>query len=248
MKESLSEAVDPRWKALYRIGGTSALAAVAVAVLETLVIIVTGKLAGSYDASEWFAIFRKSRLLGLLDCAVLDIAIAVLLVPLFLALYAVLRRGHPSLAAIAAALAILGIAVYIPTNRAIFLLDASDLYAAAASDAARAMYLAQGQALMGYGRFGMFWSAGFFIMAAAVLVLSCAMLRDRPFKKACGYVGILASSLILANGFSLAFVPVDVGWTSTILGGSGGLLSFAWWILVGLRLRILGRVDSGLPR
>lgn len=248
MKESLTEAVGPSSKSLCKVGGTAALAAVAVVIIETLVIVATGKLTSSYDANEWFAIFQKSRILGLLDCAVLDIAVAVLLVPFFLALYAVLKRSHSSLAAIAVALALLGIAVYVPTNRAIFLLDASDLYAAAASDAARAMYLAQGQALMGYGRFGMFWSTGFFIMAVAIFILSCAMLRDRPFNKACGYVGILASSLILANGFSLAFVPVDIGWTSTMLAGSGGLLSFAWWILVGLRLRALGRNESGLPR
>jgi hypothetical protein len=39
---------------------------------------------------------------------------------------------------------------------------------------------------------------------------------------------------------------VDYGWTSTILASGGGLLSFAWWILIGLRLLSIAR--SHAPR
>jgi hypothetical protein len=219
----------------------AALAAVAVVLIEAAVIIGTGKLVSSYDASAWFSLFQENRLVGLIDCAVLDIAVAVLLAPMFLALRAVLEKGHRGLSTIAVALALLGIAIYVPTNRAVFLLDASDLYAAAASEAQRSMYLAQGQALMGLGRFGMFWSVGFFVMSAGVLILSASTFRDGALGKAVNIVGILGSFLIIANGLSLAIVPVDVGWISTILAGSGGLLSMAWWILVGLRLLRLGR-------
>jgi hypothetical protein len=241
MDNSLSEYVDPRWKGLCRAGGFSALAAAALVLVEAAVVIATGKLASSYDASEWFAFFQRSRLVGLVDCAALDVAVAVLLVPAFLGIFAALKRSHPGLAAIASALALLGVAMYVPTNRAVFLLDASDLYTAASSEAARAMYAAQGQALMGYGRFGMFWSAGFSVMAVAVLMISVAALRGRALGRAAGYLGLAAAGLSIANSLSLAFVPVDSGWTSTLLGGAGGLASMAWWILVGLRLARLGR-------
>lgn len=244
MKGNSVDTGEFRDRGMYWAGGVCAIAAVAVVLVEATVILATGKLASSYDASEWFALFQKGRLVGLVDCAVLDVAVAVLLVPMFLGIYAAMKQQRPTAATLGLALALLGIAVYIPTNRAIFLLDASDLYASATTEAAKSMYIAQGQALMGLGRFGMFWSTGFLIMAVSMLVLSLAMLRDVAFGKAGALTGILAGSLILGNGISIAFVPVDVGWTSTILAGSGGLVSFAWWILVGLKLLALGRVGA----
>jgi hypothetical protein len=246
VKKPGRQAVDPKWAGVYKLGGIAAIVAVGVVLVETSVILVTGHFVTPYDAAGWFAIFQSSRAAGLVAKGVLDIPVAVLLVPMYLGLYHALRQQHFTAAILGVALSFLGIASYLPMNEAVYLLHSSDLYSASTSSADKAAYLVQGQAVVAIGRYGMFWSIGFLLLAIGSLVSSVAILRGKEFSKATGYVGVLAGLLLTANFISFFLVPVDYGWTSTILASGGGLLSFVWWILIGLRLLSIAR--SNTPR
>jgi hypothetical protein len=75
------------------------------------------------------------------------------------------------------------------------------------------------------------------------------MLRSKAFGKAIAWVGILGLGLLLASvpfsGYTTAAPTtaiVSAIVTVSVIGG--GLLSLAWYILVGLRLLKLGRLES----
>ena len=104
----------------------------------------------------------------------------VLFVPMFLALYAVLRRANESYMTIAAILAFVGIAVNFATSKLFTLLTLSDLYAAAATEAAKSQFLAMGQGALALGALGGIGGSveGGIPLAVAGLIISVIMLRS----------------------------------------------------------------------
>ena len=240
---------------VYRIGGYAALAALAIVLIEGVadfIIQVVWLNSGSYGASSglqpstvigWFQLFQNNRLAGLIDDAVLDIAVAALLAPLFLALFAALRRANEAWMAVAATLVFAGIAAYIPTNTGFSLLYVSDQYAAASIDAQRSLFLAAGQATVAAGGNGLFESNGFILVAVAGLIVALIMRRSKVFGRATSWVGVLANGLFMVNYVALAFVSAASVF-STDLFASASILVFIWWLLIARRLLRLGRGAS----
>jgi hypothetical protein len=188
----------------------------------------------------WFHLFQNNRLVGVLDDAVLDIAVAALLVPLFLALFAALRRANIAWMAVATSLALIGIATYLPTNTSFSLLFVSDQYAAATTDSQRSLFLAAGQATIAAGGNGLFESTGFILVAIAGLIVATVMFRGKIFGRATPWVGVFTNGLFLISYISLAFVSAT-SVLSTVLFVSASILLFIWLILISRKLLQLGR-------
>src|SRR3712207_1578978 len=129
---------------------TCALPILITAVLIPLQIIVfiawPPPLEGS--VTDWFRLFQDNWLLGLLSLDLLLLVDYVLLVPIVLALYVALRQISASLMAVATALYFVAIAAYFASNTAFEMLSLSDQYAAATTDAQRAMYRVAGQTML----------------------------------------------------------------------------------------------------
>jgi len=233
-----AETVDFAWKSLFRVGGAGALI---VAVLLSIEIVVFTAYPLPSTVVGYFTLFQSNRLIGLLDLYLLEIPAYALFVPMFLALYAALRRTNESYMALAAILAIIGTAVFLATNNPFSMLSLSDQYAAATTDAERSMLLAAGQAMLAstsqraVGGFNM----GFLLVSVAGLIVSAVMLRGNIFSKATAHVGILANALSLADYFRLAFVPA-AGLLILFLAIASGLLLVVWYILIARRLLQLG--------
>lgn len=125
-----AEASDPRWRLLYGLAGVGALlSAVFIPIQVAVFIVWPPPLDGT--AADWFELFRDNRLVGLLDLDLLLIADSVFLVPIFLALYVLLRRDAESLMAVATALGFLGIVFFVASNPAFEMLSLSQRYAEA---------------------------------------------------------------------------------------------------------------------
>ena len=230
---------DDGWNGLYRVGGLSALLAVAIVGIEAVVAVAWPP---PTTVLGWFTLFQTNRVLGLLDHMVLDLVVCALLGPLFLALYVALKDANETWAAVATPFAFLGIGAYWATNTTFSLLYLSDQYAAASTDADRSMFLAAGQAIGAIDQYGMFYTAGFLLVVVASLIVSFVMLRSHVFGKGTSYLGILAGALVLADNLIVALVAS----TSVVLALPafvGGFLMFVWWVLVGLRLYHLGREE-----
>ncbi|MGC9397416.1 MAG: hypothetical protein ACP5J4_21430, partial [Anaerolineae bacterium] len=92
-QQTTSVKAGANWKSLYYVGG--------VAPFVTLVFYLSELLFISWDnyptsMEAWFALFQRSKLLGLFYLNALDIISVALLGVMFLALYVVLRKTHPA--------------------------------------------------------------------------------------------------------------------------------------------------------
>jgi hypothetical protein len=224
---------------LCRVAGVAALAI-------PLSYVVSGAITGiGYRISPvpseiigWFALFQGNPLLGLVYLGIQDVAIAILSVPLFLALYQLQKTVSRTWALLATIFALIGIAIYLSMHTSFSMLALSSQYARATTEARRATILAGGQALIADPRaeFGMA------IMWASALVFSVLMLRGQMFGRLTSVAGILGFLLFLLG------VAIPAGYTSTdpltpaetvittLSIGGGGLLSLIWYVLVGLKL------------
>jgi hypothetical protein len=228
--ESQTEIADAGWKSLYKAGGAAALISAVFIPIQMIVFIAwPPPLNGT--AGDWFRLFQTNRLIGLIDLDLLLVADNVLLIPILLALYVALRRASESLMAIATALGIIGIVLFITSNPAIEILSLSDHYAAAATDAQRATFLAAGQAVLA-GWQGTAFQVGYLLSSVAGIAIPVVMLRSPIFGKATAYLGILANAIGL--GLYLPVIGIFLALFSVVF-------LELWYILLGRRLLQLGQ-------
>ncbi|HEX2498031.1 MAG TPA: hypothetical protein VHO00_04475, partial [Actinomycetes bacterium] len=85
---------------LYRVGAVAALSTAVLIPVQVAVFLSWPPPLDS-TAADWFDLFRDNKLVGLVDLDLLLVVDNVLLVPLLLAIYVVLRRTADSVMAIA---------------------------------------------------------------------------------------------------------------------------------------------------
>ena len=101
-----TETTDSGWQTLYKVGGTAALITAVFIPIQIAIFIVSPPPASVID---WFMLFQRSPLLGLLDMDLLLVVDNVLAIPIFLAFYVALRRVSKSIMTIAMGLAFRGL-------------------------------------------------------------------------------------------------------------------------------------------
>jgi len=215
-------------KNLYRVGAIAALITLLLIPIQAVVFIAWPP---PITAAGYFALLQSNKLLGLLSLDLLYVVDNALLIPIFLALYVALRRDSQPFMALGLGFGLVGIASLFASNTAFDMLSLSDGYAAATTEAQKAMYLAAGQAMLATYA-GTAYHVSYVLGSLAGIVVSAVMLRSRSFGKAAGYLGIISNVL----GFGL-YVPT--------IGVYLSLLSVVpflaiWYALVALRLWRLG--------
>ncbi len=249
----MAETDDSAWNGLFKVGGAAALLAAVVfrrnldaevMLLRAVGVINAGSTAAPGTVVDWFMLLQSNKLLGLTLLNLFDLVNYALVGWIFLALLVALRRTSPSFMTIAAALAFVGIAVYLESNQALSMLSLSDQYAATTTDAQRSLLLASGQAMLAihsnatYAGSGIYLS--FFLVSAAGLIISAVMLRSEIFDQVTAYAGILANVFGLGYYVTLAFAPAVVALPLSI----SALFLLAWYILISRRLFQLARGGS----
>jgi hypothetical protein len=236
---------NSKWKGIYIIGGIAALGAVAVGLIEISIMFLPGGNAPQETILDWFALFQENWFMGLRNMGLLNIILNCLGILTFFALYAAHRRETVQpYAALAMIIAFIGIAVFYATNRAFPMLALSNQYAAAGTDAQRAMLEAAGQSILAVGQShtpGTF--LGFLLIEVAAIMMSFVMLRGNIFSKFSAFAGILGFGVLLIIEILSSFIS---GLTNLmmILAILGGLLSMTWYILVARRLFQLGKSST----
>jgi hypothetical protein len=220
---------------LYRLGGLAPLVTLTFYLSQFIFIRWS-----EYPAStqDWFALFQRSKLLGLFYMNALDIISITLLGVMFLALSSALKPANPSWMTIAAYFGLLGVGVFVvPRVAMLSMLPLAEHYAAITDEIARTRLLTAGETLGALGT-PTPQTIGFLFMAVAVLVISIVMLREsRLFNRIVPWLGILAGLFTFANHLSLLFLPS----LATPLMIASGLFWMPWWMLVGLGLLRLAR-------
>ncbi len=225
-----------RWKGLYRVAGVAALIA-AAAILAGVVTYIAWPPPEEGTVVDWFALFQNNGLVGMLS---LDLAMLVsylALIPVVLALYANLRRDGESLMALAATFSVIAIATYFASSRLFEMLALSQQYAAATTEAEKALLVAAGQsmlttylgsfappgALPGWNYQGTAFNVSFVLWSVAGIMTSFAMRRSGSFGKAAGPLGIVGNAAALG-----LFVP-GIGVFLSLLSLP---LLLAWYIMI----------------
>jgi hypothetical protein len=220
MEHTHSGPADSTWKPLYQIGGIAALLAVFVfrrnLGAELMGLGELGLLAVPETmpsgAAEWFTLLQRNTLVGLTLLNVFDLVEYALVGLMFLAVCAALRQANRSTMLIATVCGLVGIAVYFASNQAFAMLALSERYAAATTDAQRAMLLAAGESLLAINNPGALHQgtgiyACLFLVSLAGLMISTVMLQSTVFSKTTAVTGILANGVILTYFPVLAFAP-----------------------------------------
>ncbi len=219
---------DSRWHWLYKVAAMSALVTAVLIVVQMIVFIIWPP---PSTAIDYFKLFQDNALLGFLALDLLYVIDNVLLIPILLALYAALRRTNEPFMLIGTALGFVGIAALFASNPAANMHFLSGQYAAAATDAQRALLLAAGEAMLAVNS-GTAYHISLILGSVALVIIPIVMLQSKIFSKATAYMGILAN--VLALGFYVPKIGIYILLFSVIF-------LFVWYILITRRLFQLGR-------
>ena len=226
---------DPRWRGLFLAGAVGAALTAACIPLQVLLFIAWPPPA-SRDVADWFGLFNGNPVRGLLSMDLVMMVEQVLLVPMVIALWVVLRRTSESLMTLAVPLWLAGGFLFIGSNTAFEMLSLAHGYAAATTEAARAGYLAAGQGMLAsYLDMGTGFVLGYVTSSVGGLLAGVAMLRTAGWHAA-GRVLIAGTVLGLC-----IFLPV-VGIGLSLLSV---LVLVVWYALVAVRLGRLAAAGRG---
>lgn len=118
----------------------------------------------------------------------------------------------------------------------------SGKYAAATTDAQRALPAAAGEAALVCGEdFTPGSFIGLLFTGFAAIMVSFEMLRGGIFGKATAWIGITGFTLLSVFTILSTFVPALFYITFYVFGMIGGLFALAWFVLVARRFFQLGR-------
>lgn len=239
-----AEALDPqaRWRRIFFLGGAATLAAVVLLVLDIAISNMLGNDLSRIPATAAGRLrqFSEDWLLGLYHHDFLNLIVQIVLLPVYWALYGVLRKVNRAWAGLALIFFIVGTTLFIAGNAALPMLGLSRKYAAAAA-ADQAAIVAAGEALLARGAHG---SAGvllaFFLPTFAGLLMSWAMFQEKAFGRATSILGIVGNLLLLVYLVLVTFVAGAEKF-AVALAMPGGLLTMAWMALFAIRLFRLAR-------
>jgi hypothetical protein len=183
--------IDHGWKPLFKLGGVSALTMVGIIIVQ-MIVFMSAPPPYEGGASAWFALFQNNKIIGLIDFELLMIVYMFLSLPITLALYILLRRVSPSFTAIYVVLSLTGIISFIVARPAFEMLSLSNSYAAAATDAERAVYLSAGDTLLTVFH-GTVFQVSYILGSLGGLIVSFLMLKTDVFNKTTAYLRIASS-------------------------------------------------------
>ena len=231
-----STAASP-WRLLFQVAGIGALLTALLIPLQVVAFIVWPPPTGS--VAEWFELFRETPLIGLISFDLVILIEEVLLIPIVLALYIVLRRSSPSLALMAAGMWLVSVALFVGSNTGFEMLALSNGYAEAASEAERGTYLAAGQAMLSaYMEQGSSFVVGYVLASLGGVLVGIAMLGSTVFPRIAAWAAIAANVL----GFALFLPGIGV-----LLSIVSVVILIPWYAAVGWRLLRLPALEAGQP-
>ena len=191
-ESSLEDRMDSTWRQLLRISAICCIVMFILILVQIGVFVIWPPPAKICD---WFALFQKNGLLGLLSLDVLYIVNNTLLIPIYISLYLMLKKGYESWMTLSLVLGLVGIAAYYASNPAFEMLSLSRQYFAAASDAQTNVFLAAGEALLVSYK-GTSFIAYYVLNDIMLLIMSAVLLRSRVLGRPIAYTALLSGLLM----------------------------------------------------
>jgi len=225
--------MNSKWNGLFKMGGVAALFMVAFTLVQFVVFIIAQPPVDG-TAIDWFALFQKSTVLGLLGFEFLLVIYAILSILLSVALYAALKPTSQSLSAIFLVLSVIGGIAFIVARPALEMLSLSNQFTAATTEAQRAAILSAGEVMVAIFH-GTAFQVSYFLGSIGGLLISIAMLRSGLFTRTTAYLRI--GSSVFDFGLLIPGIGLYISLLSVVF-----LLVFN--VMVALRLFKLGAANS----
>lgn len=193
MKNRYSSKNEQPWAGLYKVAAIAAI-------IMVILIPVQGAIFAMWKppgtVQDWFILFQTNKLMGLLDMDLLLCVDYLLLLVIFLALWAALKKVNLSFATIAFTLQLTAIAIYFASTAAFEMLRLSNLWANTTSYTEKIMYLAAGQAMYATWQ-GTAFNFSYLLGCIALFTISVVMLYSTAFSKTTAYLGLAAGVLMV---------------------------------------------------
>lgn len=231
MKSSTTENMQSR--SFYKLGGTAAIVMLGIIIVQFIAFMSAPP---PYDgtAIDWFNLFQKNKLMGLIDFELLMVIYTVFSIPLSLALYMMLKPVSQVFMALFLVFSVIGVMAFVAARPALEMLYLSDGYAAAGTEAQRAMFLAAGEAKLATFH-GTAFHVSYLLGSLTGLIISFIMLRTNIFSKATAYVRIASSVCDL--GLYIPVIGLYISLFSVVF-------LFVWNILIARKLFQLAKDTS----
>lgn len=232
------ENTEKQWKSIYTLGAIATIIALIGALLDVIIGNITGGNLSALPqtAVERFIQFHDNKFLGLYNLDFLNIINQMILIPAYIALYAIHRNVNKPYAFLALVVFLFGSVLLVAHNTALPMYELSNKYFVSTIESQKLLYAAAGESMLAtgaHGSPGIF--LGFFIPNIANLIISIVMLRGRIFSKINSWFGIVGSILIMLYVVLVNFVP-GVETMATAIAMPGGLLLMAWMIMFTIKL------------
>ncbi len=243
-----TETTISNWSNLYLLGAVAALLIVLTGLAEIVITFLPGGYTITETVADWFTLLQNNWFLGLRNLGLLNIVMVAFGIPLYLALYAAHRNVNQAFAALALIVSYIGVAVFYATNRAFPMLELSNHYVIATTEAQRTVIEAAGQAMLTVGQShtpGTFLA--FILSEIAGMLMAMVMLRGKVFSRGAAYTGLIGFSLLFVFEILSSFAPSAQD-ALLILAMVGGLASMTWYILIARRLLQLRLDERGYTK
>jgi len=228
------------WKTLYRIGAVCAFLVLLVMVTEMFLTALPDGARTILTITEWFDLFNRNWFMGMRNLGLINIIATTLMIPVFFSIFGLHRQENSAFAGLSLIIFIAGYAIFMADNTSFPMLELSRKYAIADLESKKIL-LAAGESLLAKGSShtpGTF--PGFFLAEAAGILFCIIMLQGKVFSKATGIVGIIAFGFMFLFEVSSSFIHAlyDI---SIVFAMMGGILTFVWYVMIGLRLLKISR-------
>lgn len=220
-----SDFLESNWNSLFKIGGIAAISMAIIILIQSYIFFAFPP---PKTVIEYFDLFQKNPLIGLLDLDLLLIIDNLLLIFVYLAFYAVLKRVNKSLMTAALVFGLVGIVLLLVSREVTFsMLTLSNQHATATTEVQKAMFVTIGQMMLTTYNGGVF-DISYVIGAFPLLLISLVMLKSKIFSK-------LLAIIIGISGI-LMLVPPTVGEIGLYLSFFSLIPTLFWLVLLGLKL------------
>jgi hypothetical protein len=226
--------IDARWKDLYKMAGIAAIVSEVVILLGIVSYFIWPYAPGVKSTESIFLLLKSNPFGGLVSLDLFLFAGNLFSVLLYLALYVSLEQVNKPYALAALAVGLIAVILLIPSRPLVEMLTLSGQYASATSAAAKAQYLATGDALLAVFN-GTGWFMSNLLGGISLLVSSILMLRGGIYSKATAIVGIITNVMV-----SVFFIP-GLGTFLLFLSLPGYMI---WYFLLAKRFFQLGKIAS----
>lgn len=161
------------WRPLYLIAFVCTILLILIIPVQILIYFLSPP---PTTPEGFLALYAESPLKGLLSLDLLYILNNVLMIPIYLAFYQSLKTHRPALMTLAAALGLVGLAAYFPSNTTFEMLTLSQRYAAASTPFQQQGLISAAETLLAIYT-GTAFNAYYVLNALTLLIVSWVMLK-----------------------------------------------------------------------